>query len=127
MKVRSDLDGALFNWKEKGYEAKLIGDDEIDGTLVYHIEVKLSDGMKKNYFIDKENYVIIQESLSIIAQGQEVVQDDFPSNYDMQDDMLFAFEKRSFVNGQLSQSIIIEKIEFGGDKKDAFFSISEKK
>ena len=54
-----DIQGALFNYKEKGIELQLLGREKVDSFDCYKIKATLKTGLTINYFIDaKTNYIV---------------------------------------------------------------------
>ena len=54
-----DIQGALFNYKEKGIELQLLGKEKVDSFDCYKIKATLKTGLTINYFIDaKTNYIV---------------------------------------------------------------------
>jgi hypothetical protein len=56
VKNRSDFEGLLYNYKEKGHQFKLIGKDTINKQEVTKIELIRKDGGIEYYFIDNKNF-----------------------------------------------------------------------
>ena len=50
----SDMDGAIWNYKEKGHQLELIGTEDLDGTQVYAIKMTRKNGEIFHYFLDTE-------------------------------------------------------------------------
>lgn len=123
----SDMDGPLYNWKEKGFEVTLKGEEEVEGTTTWQIEAKINDEITIDYFLDKENYVIILEKFKIKIQDQLIEQDNFYSNYNEVNGMIMAYERIQKMNGQIASQTTIENIEFNTDVSDSYFDMPEKK
>ena len=43
LKYHGDIEGPLYHWKEKGYTAELAGKEELEGTPVYNIRLKIPE------------------------------------------------------------------------------------
>lgn len=69
---QANFDGELYNYKEKGTEASLIGKVNVEGTPMYNLKLTDKNGTIKNYFIDAEDYLIKKVKARVNAQGQEV-------------------------------------------------------
>ena len=54
-----DIQGALFNYKEKGIDLQLLGKEKVDSFDCYKIKATFKSGLTINYFIDtKTNYIV---------------------------------------------------------------------
>jgi outer membrane lipoprotein-sorting protein len=69
---QANFDGELYNYKEKGTEATLVGKVNVEGTPMYNIKLTDKNGTVKNYFIDAEDHLVRKVKARINAQGQEV-------------------------------------------------------
>lgn len=66
-----DIQGALFNYKEKGFTIEALGTEKVDGKDVYKLKV-IKEGKDVFYFIDAASNFIVKTSSKISAQGQEM-------------------------------------------------------
>ncbi len=60
-----DIQGALFNYKEKGSQAALLGKETADGMDAYKIKLTSKDGKVSTFFIDTKNFYKIK-SISVV-------------------------------------------------------------
>jgi hypothetical protein len=67
-----DAQGNLFNYKEKGHKAELVGKEDVDGTEVFKVKVTTSGGKERTYFIDSKNYYVIRETRKAFVNGAEM-------------------------------------------------------
>jgi len=58
LKNRSDMDGVLIDWKEKGHAVELAGKDTVNGLPVYKIKVTRKDGGTEFHFIDLSRFLL---------------------------------------------------------------------
>jgi hypothetical protein len=72
MKKMSDIEGALVNYRDKGYRAELTGKDEFEGSDVYKIKLTDSDGDVTYYYIDTDSYLILKKEAKIKFGEKEV-------------------------------------------------------
>ena len=126
MKTMADMDGPLYNWEDKGYEAKLIGEEDMEGSPVYKIEVVMDDDMTTYYYIDKENHVILKDEISVVMQGQEVNQENYYSNYKPYKGVIMSYEQETKLNGQVFRQSVIDSVEFDRKVDDSIFEMPEK-
>lgn len=66
-----DIQGALFNYKEKGFTIESLGTEKVDGKDAYKLKV-VKEGKDVFYFIDAASNFIVKTSSKISAQGQEM-------------------------------------------------------
>ncbi len=57
MKYNADMDGMLWNWKDKGYEVTLVGEEDMEGTPCYVIKLVTTAGDTFTYYIDSDTYI----------------------------------------------------------------------
>lgn len=67
-----DVQGALFNYKEKGSTLELVGSEKVNGADAYNIKVTYKNGKTTNYFIDKTTSRLVKTSGIVTMQGQEI-------------------------------------------------------
>lgn len=68
----SEFDGHLINYAEKGHTAQLLDTDEFDSRPVYTVRVTLYDGNEKDYYIDRETFLVnASESVRPVHAGAE--------------------------------------------------------
>ena len=65
-----DIQGSLFNYKQKGYTAEYIGKEKVDGKDAHKIKI-VRDGRDIFYFIDVESNFIVKSASKANIQGQE--------------------------------------------------------
>ncbi|MBN1253147.1 MAG: outer membrane lipoprotein-sorting protein [Bacteroidales bacterium] len=131
-KEQADIDGKLFNWKEKGYTVELIGKEDMEGTEVY--KIKLTEKPEKEgeagdvtfYFVDAENFVVLKTTAKRILRGTEVSSDSYSSNYKEVEGIIFPFSIETKMDGNSVSQIVIEEVKFNEDIDDTIFSRPEK-
>jgi hypothetical protein len=68
----AEFDDPLFNYKERGNTAALIGTDQIEGTDVYKLQLTLaSNGDVRTYYLDAESCVPIKYEVKRTVRGAE--------------------------------------------------------
>jgi hypothetical protein len=67
-----DIQGALFNYKQKGTTLELQGKEKVDGADAYKIKVNYKNGHSATYFIDEKTYRHVKTVSKTIANGAEV-------------------------------------------------------
>ena len=115
MQEQADMDGDLWNWKEKGSKLSIIGTEDFEGSEVIILEVIRKNGNKKTYYIDADSYLPIKVSSKIQMQGSEVQMEAFMSNYKEVNGMVVAHYVENRMNGDVMSTITIETVEFDAD------------
>ena len=54
-----DFPTPFFDYREKGYEVKLVGDSEFEGRKAIGVEVKRADGLSETWYLDPATYLEI--------------------------------------------------------------------
>ncbi len=65
-----DIQGSLYNYKQKGYTAEYMGKEQVDGKDAHKIKV-VKSGRDVFYFIDAESNFIVKSMSKANIQGQE--------------------------------------------------------
>ena len=66
-----DLQGALIDYKLKGYTAELIGKEDVEGTECWKVKLNMKNGKVKTEFIDPDSYLLIREVDKVTVDGKE--------------------------------------------------------
>jgi outer membrane lipoprotein-sorting protein len=121
MKEQADMEGALYNWKEKGHQAELIGKEDMEGSSAYKIKVSKANGDIDNYFIDAENYILLKTSSKVKIQGNETENESLYTNYKDINGVLLAETITTKIKDQTVSQIMIEKVEINQAINDSIF------
>jgi hypothetical protein len=127
MKYQSDMDGMLWNWKEKGYTTTYEGKDDMEGTSCYKIKVVTKDGDAFTYYIDPDSYVIVRSNSKIKIMGNETDADTYYSNYKQIDGIAIPGKMENKMNGQLAGTIMVDTVYFNTELADSLFDKPVKK
>jgi hypothetical protein len=66
-----DIQGALINYKQKGYTAELIGKEDVEGTECWKIKLNMKNGKVRTDFFDPDSYLLIREVNKVTVDGKE--------------------------------------------------------
>ena len=127
MKEQADLEGILYNWKEKGHKIELLGKEDLEGTPVYKLKVTLADGNIETFFIDAENFVTIKIANVTKIQGNDTESESYMSNYKDVSGALMPFAIENKVKGQTVSNVVIDKYEINRELNDSLFVKPAKK
>ncbi len=126
LKMQADLDGPFVDYKEKGINIELIGEEELEGNNVYKLKVIREGGDVYYYYIDKESYIPLKHSHIMKKGDSEINVENFYSDYKSVDGILIPFTYESKVSGQAAGSFVITEIKFNADIDDSIFKMPEK-
>lgn len=70
--IQMDVQGALFNYKDKGTAVELVGKEKVDGAEAYNLKVTFKNGMVSNYFIDTKTNRLVKATGKLTLGGQEI-------------------------------------------------------
>lgn len=121
LKYQADMDGMLWNWKEKGYTVTLEGKEDMEGTSCFKIKLVTKEGDSFTYYIDSDSYIMIRSNTKMKVQGNETEADTYYSNYLQVEGMAVPGKIETKVNGQLAGTIIVDKVELNIDLADTLF------
>ena len=117
---QANIAGELFNYKEKGLTAELIGKEDVDGVECYSIKLVTKSGNVKNYYIDAKKYLITKIKVKVSAMGQEVEVVQKMSDYLNINGVLMAMKIESVTPMGIAQ-VVMEKITFNQEIDDSIF------
>lgn len=117
----SDFPDPFYNYKDKGYKAELEGKETIEGTECFKVKltkkpVKVEGKTEDEityYFFDKDNFVpIMSRSTVKKGQGKGATVETMVSDYqDTPAGVMMPFTMTVKYNGQVGQSLVMEKVE----------------
>lgn len=121
MRYRADIDGMLWNWKEKGYTVTLEGNEDMEGTSCYKVKLVTKDSDSFTYYLDSDSYMILRTNRKLKVQGNEIESDYYYSNY-MQVEGLTVPGKVDYkMNGQIVGTSITDKVEINPELDKGLF------
>ncbi|HEX2224931.1 MAG TPA: outer membrane lipoprotein-sorting protein [Thermoanaerobaculia bacterium] len=119
----------LTDYKARGYEAELVGKEDVEGSPAYKIKLTAKDGETVQVFLDAEQYLPIKMLARVKAQGgQEVEVESALGDYKEVGGVLFAHSiqsKSAMMPG--TATMTIEKIEVNPELAAARFEKPAKK
>lgn len=124
LKIQADMDGMLWQWKDKGYNVTLDSTEEVEGTLCYRVKVVVPEGSTYVNFIDKESFLMIKTKTKSTIMGAEVEGESYYSNYMQIDGITFPGKIENRYNGVTSEVILIEGVELNKEYATTLFDKS---
>ena len=116
--------GELYNYKEKGYKAELIGREKEQEVDAYKIKWTSSDGKRvSNFFIDPTTYYIIKRESITQVNGREITTTSIYTGYTRTDiGLVLPFTTNTNIQGAESTVSII-KVEFNKEIDPKIFEM----
>ena len=71
---RLDIQGALIDYKAKGYKVFYYGTDDVEGTECHKLKVIMPSGKEETIYIDASNYYLVRIVDKVKANGKEQLQ-----------------------------------------------------
>jgi hypothetical protein len=71
-KEQLDLQGEFLDYKEKGHNVELLGNEDVDGTSCYKLKLTRKSGREATYLLDPKSFYIIRAVSKLTANGQEI-------------------------------------------------------
>jgi len=105
----SDLEGMLYNRKDKGIVIKSCSQVTIADREFYKIEIGIKDLGGINYYLGKYDYLIYRKEYLIQHSENPVIIT--LEAYKYVDDIPFATKSRTIAQGELISTIVIDDIE----------------
>lgn len=115
-----DLNGPLFNYKEKGSTVELLGKEDIDGTSTFKIKLTTKAGKSRTYFLDAKTFFIIRMTAKATVMGQEQEMTVNYGDYKAVDGVFFAHT----IGGAFGQGdMTVTKIEINKPIDEKIFTV----
>jgi outer membrane lipoprotein-sorting protein len=121
MKELSDLDGNLWNYKEKGHQLELVGTEDLNGTEVYILKNIRQDGNIFHYYLDSEKSIVLKMKYNLTVNGQVTELVALMSNFQDVDGYLMPFTTEQSFDGQAGMTLQFNEVKFNEDIDDAIF------
>jgi hypothetical protein len=112
-----DVQGSLFNYKEKGYTVEYVGTEKLDGKDVYKLKA-VKNGMDVFYFIDVLSNFIVKNTAKVNASGQETEVETKITDYKQNSDGYWF----SYTNVTTQGTITFDKISANVAVDDKIFT-----
>lgn len=117
-KVQSDFDGALFDYKAKGFTVELMDKVAVAGKQAHHIKVTRADVPTQHYYLDPDTFV----ELKVATEGANASDTEL-SDYRAVDGILVPHAIKISQGGVVQAELRILKVEFNVPLDDALFRV----
>jgi len=122
LKEQSDLDGPLWNYKEKGSEISLDGTANVNGMECDVLKLQKKNGQTDYYFIDREEHLIRKLRTSRTMNGTPMEIEAYMTDYRDVDGYKMPFNTEQRAGGQTFMTLEMDKVEANVDLDDSLFS-----
>ena len=118
---QSDFDLVLLDYKQKGYEADLVGKAKVGDRDAYDVRVTRKDGVVQDYFIDAATFLEDRVATQIVRAGQTLNSTSEPSDFRSVEGVMMPFTISQQVSGRPAVVLHVQKIEFNVPAGDDLF------
>lgn len=123
---QADMDGHLFDYKEKGHTVELIGKEDMEGTEVYKLKVTLKDGDIRYDYLDAEYFVDLKVAAKIVRQETEIEVETYLSDYKEVEGLMMAHSMETRRGGTTVSQISMDTVELDVEMDDSMFKMPAK-
>lgn len=128
MQTDMDIAGPLIDYAAKGNKAELAGKETIEGIEAFKIKLTLSTGKEITYFIDTNDYLVIQTKQMRTVMGGNSAEREVITNYadyKLVDGIMFPHTISNPGDGPGAGSITFDKIELNGPVDESVYGHSD--
>jgi outer membrane lipoprotein-sorting protein len=124
LQIDADIDGPLVNYKEKGYQAELVGHDSVEGTDCYKIKLTLKNGDVRYYYVDSDSSMELKLETQTSIRGSIQERETYYGDYEEVNGIYYPFAVESGSKGSTDRvRLTVEKIEQNVPLDDSLFSM----
>ncbi|HSM51487.1 MAG TPA: hypothetical protein VLA75_08805 [Thermoanaerobaculia bacterium] len=118
------LEGPLVGWREKGHTVTLAGEEEVEGTPAWRLEVVKKNGDASTVWLDKESALEFKAEGKRTVRGQEMEFETAIGDYKEVGGLLLAHSIESRPKGApQGQVILLDAIELDPEIPDGTFTM----
>ncbi|MFA6128751.1 MAG: hypothetical protein WC699_15735 [Bacteroidales bacterium] len=121
LRYSADIDGMLWNWKDKGYTVTLEGKEDMEGTSCFKVKLVTKDADSFTYYLDSDSYMMIRTNTKVKVQGNDTESDTYYSNYMQVEGMAMPGKVDTKMNGQVVMTIVTDKVEINPELDKSLF------
>ena len=123
--LQADVEGALVNYKDKGYTVTYAGEAEVDGVPVYRLTLDTQTGIVMDMNLDKESFLVILQESRMTVEGQEIVTQTRLKDYKSIDGLLMPHSIETSMGGMPVNALVIKSGTLNGEIDDSVFAVPE--
>ena len=111
-KSQASLATQLMDYKARGYQVEMQGEETVDGIKTFKIKlINKDDGKATTYFIASADYSMIKSVTNRDFQGQSMEVETYFSDLKEFGGVKFFMTRDSKINGEIFQTVKFDKIE----------------
>jgi len=110
-RIQGSLISQLMDYKEHGYKAELLGQEDVQGAKTYKIKLTPDDNKTTTYFIDANTYFLIKTIGIRNLMGQDMELETYYSEVKDIGNVKFSMKRSVQSGGQTVQEVHFDKIE----------------
>ena len=117
------FENPLWNYRDQGASIEIVPQED---RTTDHLELTTADGDKKHFFIDRESHLITTVKASQVMGGSETEIEVLMKEYKSVKGIPFAHHVVTKMNGQVVNTLYIEKVELNKKINQALFEKPQK-
>jgi outer membrane lipoprotein-sorting protein len=121
----AEFDSVFVEYKEKGHSVELVGRDKRNGKDVFHLRVTKKGGPPQDYYLDASTGLEQTISVTVAPGGKPTTITTELGDYREVDGRMVPFSIRQLVDGAVTASTTLDKVEFNVPADDALFRMPE--
>jgi outer membrane lipoprotein-sorting protein len=110
-KIQGSLTSQLMDYKDRGYKAELLGQEDVQGAKTYKIKLTTDDNKTTTYFVDANTYALVKTIGMRSLMGQEMELETYYSEVKDIGNVKFSMMRSVQSGGQTIQEVHFDKIE----------------
>jgi hypothetical protein len=110
-KIQGSLISQLMGYKDNGYKAELLGQEDVQGAKAYKIKLTTDDNKTTNYFIDANTFVLVKTVGMRNLMGQEMELETYYSEVKDIGNIKISMMRSVQSGGQTLQEVHFDKVE----------------
>ncbi len=123
-KAQSNLVNQLMDYKAKGHQVEMQGEETVEGIKTFKIKLtNKDDGKVTTYFISVADNILIKSATNRTIQGQEMEVESYFSDLKDIGGVKFFMTRDSKVGGETFQTVKFEKIELNVNIDEKIFEM----
>src|SRR6476620_4583857 len=110
-KIQGSMVSQLMDYKDHGYKAELLGQEDIQGAKAYKIKLTTEDNKTTTYFIDANTYFLVKSIGMRNLMGQEMELETYYSEVKDIGNVKMSMMRSVQSGGQTLQEVHFDKVE----------------
>jgi outer membrane lipoprotein-sorting protein len=121
VKDMGNIEGDLWNWKEKGHKLALVGIQDLAGKKAYMLKLTKADGDIDEMYIDTESFILKKMIRKTSIDGSDVEVEIYYDDYRNIEGILLPCRIEQRLNNQQGMVINIKEIKVNMEIDDKIF------